>query len=102
MHPDLLSCARAGMHDAGMGLNQASCMARYVPYVTEPKYDSVIIPTNNYSLAYARTFTEVLAIAYGGNPAVPGVFFPDGEPPSWSLRHAILERSMPLVPSTSC
>ena len=53
---------------------------RYVPYITEPKYDSVIIPTNNYSLAYARTFTEVLAIAYGGNPTVPGVFFPDGEP----------------------
>ena len=39
-------------------------------------YASVLVPTDNNSLAYARTPTQVLNIVYGGSEATPGVSDP--------------------------
>ena len=36
------------------------------------------MPTNDNSLAFARTIPEVLAIVYGGSATTPGAFFPLG------------------------
>lgn len=37
-----------------------------------------IVPTDDNSIAFARTFNEVLAIVYLGSATTPGGFFPDG------------------------
>nr|QOL01135.1 putative extracellular protein CSOL_059a [Pseudococcomyxa simplex] len=49
----------------------------YIPYLTS-KYSSNLVPTNDDSLAFARTIPEVLAIVYGGSASTPGAFFPQG------------------------
>lgn len=37
-----------------------------------------IVPTDDNSIAFARTFNEVLAIVYLGSASTPGGFFPNG------------------------
>ena len=85
--PDLCYCCAAqllsdlraavgGGKDAGI-TNPKADSSLYVPYITD-QYQSNLVPTNENSLVYARTTSEVLAIVYGGSATTPGAFFPSG------------------------